>query len=165
MAQRPILEYPDPRLRERSTPVEAFDDALGSLIDDLVDTMRATDGIGISAPQIDVRQRVLVIMGADESPEVYVNPVIVGSAAPGFVEESCLSLPGVVGNVFRATQLRVQAHDRFGEAFEHTLSMMPAVCLQHELDHLDGRLFSDRLPPWRRLGVWMAGRSRARSAA
>jgi peptide deformylase len=165
MAQRPILEYPDPRLRERSKPVEAFDDALGSLIDDLIDTMRATDGLGISAPQIDVRQRVLVIMGADESPEVYVNPVIVDSAAPGFVEESCLSLPGVVGNVFRATQLRVQAHDRFGEAFERTLSMMPAVCVQHELDHLDGRLFSDRLPPWRRLGVWMAGRSRARSAA
>jgi peptide deformylase len=165
MTQRPILEYPDPRLREQSTPVEAFDDALGSLIDDLIDTMRATHGIGISAPQIDVRQRVLVIIGADESPEVYVNPVIVGSAAPGFVEERCLSLPGVVGNVFRATQLRVQAHDRFGEAFERTLSMMPAVCLQHELDHLDGRLFFDRLPPWRRLGVWMAGRSRARSAA
>ena len=73
MAQRRILEYPDPRLRERSTPVEAFDDTLGSLIGDLIDTMRATDGIGISAPQIGVRQRVLVIMGADESPEVYVG--------------------------------------------------------------------------------------------
>jgi peptide deformylase len=165
MALRPILEYPDPRLRERSNPVEAFDDALGGLIDDLIDTMRATDAVGISAPQIGVRQRVLVILSDDESPEVYVNPVIVDSAKPGFVEESCLSLPGVVGNVFRATRLRVQAYDRFGEVFERTLSMMPAVCLQHELDHLDGRLFSDRLPPWRRLGVWMAGRSRAQSAA
>lgn len=153
MAERPILEYPDPRLRERSAPVASFDATVDRLVDDLFDTLYATSGIGLSAPQLGALQRVLVMdhSGNATAPEVYINPELLQRAAIGIVEESCLSVPGVTGNVFRATRARVRAQDRTGAVFECDLEGMPAVCLQHEIDHLEGKLFIDRLMPWRRL--------------
>ncbi len=167
MAVLAILEYPDPRLRERSAPVTAFDQALGRLVNDLLETLAAKGGIGLSAPQVGVGQRaaVLDLSGDHTAPEIYVNPQILGRSAIGFVEESCLSVPGVVGNVFRATRLRVRAQDCSGALFERDLDGMHAVCLQHEIDHLEGRLFIDRLWFWRRLMIGARARRRATIAA
>lgn len=167
MAVLPILEYPDPRLRRRAAPVADFDAGLAGLVDDLCETLRASGGIGLAAPQVGDPRRVLVIdlSGGAAPPEVYVNPEIFDPAVPGLVEESCLSVPGVVGNVLRATQLTVRARDRGGVAFERRLEGMRAVCLQHEMDHLEGRLFVDRLSMFRRLGVRLGAAARARARA
>ncbi len=168
MALLDILEYPDPRLRVPARSVSAFDASLETLVEDLVDTLRATKGIGLAAPQADDRRAVLVIDLSEGAspPQVYVNPEILASAVPGLVEESCLSVPGVVGNVVRATELRVRAQDLRGDSFERDLSGMNAVCLQHEMDHLAGRLFVDRLPLLRRLPIRAAAaRARRRQRA
>lgn len=160
MARLPILEYPDPRLRLRSLPVETFDGSLHGLVDDLFDTLYDTTGIGLSAPQTGHRLRVFVmdLSGSCSDPGVYVNPEILESGVPGLVEESCLSIPGVVGNVIRATRLVVQARDRDGLTFRRELEGMAAVCLQHEVDHLDGRLFIDRLSLFRRIQLKTSAR-------
>lgn len=167
MAILPILEYPDPRLRLRAGPVTAFDADLSRLVDDLCDTLRASKGIGLAAPQTGDRRQVLVIdlSGGKAAPEVFINPAILNSAAHGLVEESCLSVPGVVGNVVRATQLTVRARDRDGQAFERQLDGMRAVCLQHEMDHLAGTLFVDRLSVFRRLRWRLGAAARARAAS
>ena len=168
MAQRDILEYPDPRLNLPTHPVTAFDDDLGRLIDDLLETLYATKAVGLSAPQINDRRAVLVLDLSDDAsaPQVYINPEILAKAAWGLVEESCLSVPGVVGNVVRATEIRVRAQDRTGETFERDLTGMDAVCLQHELDHLAGKLFIERLSIFRRLRIRAAAaRARRRRAA
>lgn len=157
MTRLAILAYPDPRLRRRAEAVRDFDAALGRFIDDLCETLHSSGGIGLAAPQVGVLQRVLVtdLSGGTRPPEVYVNPEILHAAIPALVEESCLSVPGLAGNVVRATRLKVRACDRDGVVFETELEDMPAVCLQHELDHLEGRLFVDRLSWWRRL-QWQA---------
>jgi peptide deformylase len=163
MACLPILEYPDPRLRLRAQPVATFDADLSRLIDDLLETLYASRGIGLAAPQIGERRQVLVVdlSGNASSPEVFVNPEILASAVPGLVEESCLSVPGVVGDVVRATTLRVRAWDREGRSFERTVDGMLAVCLQHEMDHLAGKLFIDRLSLFRRLRIRAGATARA----
>lgn len=160
MARLPILEYPDPRLRLPSRPVEHFDGALHRLVDDLFDTLYDTTGIGLSAPQTGHLVRVLVtdLSGSCSDPRVYVNPEILQSGVPGLVEESCLSIPGVVGNVIRATRLVVRARDREGAPFQQELEGMDAVCLQHEVDHLEGRLFIDRLSLFRRIHLKASAR-------
>jgi peptide deformylase len=153
MAQLEILEYPDPRLRRPAAPVIEFDSGLARLASDLLDTLYANAGIGLSAPQAGNLRQVLV-MDLSESasdPQVFVNPEIIARAAPGLVEESCLSVPGVTGNVLRATRVRVRAADTAGLPFERDLEGMAAVCLQHEMDHLAGKLFIDRLSLFRRL--------------
>jgi peptide deformylase len=164
MARLPILEYPDLRLRQRAEPVAAFDGELERLVDDLIETLYGTTGIGLSAPQAGIRRQVLVMDLSDTrtAPEAYVNPEILTSAGPGLVEESCLSVPGVVGNVVRATQLRVRARHPAGNVFERDLEGMHAVCLQHEMDHLAGKLFVDRLSLIRRIQVRVAAAARAR---
>ena len=164
MPQRDILEYPDPRLNLPSNPVTAFDDDLGQLVDDLLETLYARKGIGLSAPQINDRRAVfaLDLSGDASAPQVYVNPEILAKAAWGLVEESCLSVPGVVGNVVRATEIRVRAQDRTGETFERDLTGMDAVCVQHEMDHLAGKLFIERLSIFRRLGIRVAAARAAR---
>lgn len=164
MAQLEILEYPDPRLRLKSAPVRAFDEGLARLVDDLLDTLRARQAIGLSAPQIDDHRAVLVVdlSGDGSAAEVYINPEIQAKAAWGFVEESCLSVPGIVGNVIRATEILVRAHDRQGDIFERNLSGMAAVCLQHEMDHLRGKLFIDRLSIFRRLHLYARTKARRR---
>lgn len=153
MARLAILEYPDPRLRLPSAPVAAFDASLDRLIDDLLETLYATNSIGLSAPQADDRRQVLVAdLSADRSaPCIYVNPEVLSSAKPGFVEERCLSVPGVVASIWRPTHLRVRARDRSGEPFERELDGMDAVCVHHEMDHLAGKLFVDRMSAVRRL--------------
>ena len=167
MALLSILEYPDPRLRLRSEPLSTFDVSTARLVDDLLETLYATTGIGLSAPQAGIRRQVLVmdLSGDASAPQVYINPQILSSAVPALVEESCLSVPGVVGNLVRPTRLRVRARDGLGQVFERDLEDMHAVCLQHELDHLSGRLFIDHLPLVRRLRIRLTAAARARASA
>lgn len=167
MAELPIIEYPDPRLRLRAEPVSVFDATLARLVDDLLETLYATGGIGLSAPQAAIRRQVLVmdLSGNASAPQVYINPEILASAVPALVEETCLSVPGIVGNLVRATRLRVRAQDPAGQVFEQDLEDMHAVCLQHELDHLTGRLFIDHLSLVRRLRIRLAASARARASA
>jgi peptide deformylase len=163
MARLPILEYPDPRLRIRASPVEAFDGALSRLVDDMFETMYASRGIGLAATQVDVHRQVITadVSGSGSAPEVFINPVLIADEAPGMAEETCLSLPGLVGIVPRATRVRVQARDRDGRPYERDLEDLLAVCVQHEMDHLRGKLFVDHLSVLRRLQVyWTAGRRR-----
>lgn len=167
MALLDILEYPDPRLRMRSIPVTRFDDSVLRLADDLLETLDASGAIGLSAPQANDHREVLVIDLSDDAsaPEIFVNPRILASGAIGLVQESCLSVPGVVGNIVRATQVRVRAQTARGDTFERELDGMEAVCLQHEMDHLAGKLFVDRLSLFRRLRIRAAAAARARRGA
>lgn len=166
MAVRSILEYPDSRLSQKAAPVTRFDEVLGRLATDLLETLYDRGGIGLSAPQVGTLERVAVmdLSGTASDPQIFINPTILSRAAIGLVEESCLSVPGVVGNVFRATRVRVSAQDLTGQSFERDLDGMHAVCLQHELDHLEGRLFIDRLWFWRRLMIQARARRLARLA-
>ena len=161
MPALPILEYPDPRLRATAEPVTRFDEDLESFVEDLKMTLYETEGIGLAGPQTGDCRRILVMDLSRERdmPEVFINPEIIRRDVPGLVEESCLSVPGVVQNVIRHTQVRVRAVDAQGEAFERELSDMHAVCLQHEIDHLDGMLFIDRLSLLKR---WKVKRALAR---
>jgi peptide deformylase len=147
MALLPILEYPDPRLRERALPVTTFDEALGRLIDDMLETMYAAPGIGLSATQVNVRRRLIVIDVSEkhDEPLVFVNPEIVSREGAAKSEEGCLSVPGIFDQVERAAKVRVRAQDRAGQWCERDFEGMPAVCLQHEMDHLEGKLFVDYL--------------------
>lgn len=170
MGQLEILEYPDPRLRLSAEPVTEFDSNLSQLVDDLVDTLFATTGIGLSATQVDVQQRVFVLDLSERAsePEIYVNPEILSKSAWGLVEESCLSVPDVTGNVIRPTKVEVRAQDRAGKLFERSLTGMHAVCLLHEMDHLVGKLFIDRLSIFRRFHIRILAKKKAarnRSAA
>jgi peptide deformylase len=148
MLTRPILQLPDPRLRSPCSPIHAFDDALAETVQALVATLLGSTGIGLAAPQIgDLRQ--ILVMDLSETrddPQVFINPEILTRSVQARVEESCLSIPGVVGNVIRDIRLTVRAQDATGATFERDLEDMHAVCLQHEWDHLHGILFIDRLP-------------------
>ncbi|WP_119165371.1 peptide deformylase [Algihabitans albus] len=169
MRRLDILEYPDPRLRLPSRRVTTFDENLVRLIEDMIETLRLTKAIALSAPQVDDRRAVLVmdLSGDGSAPQAFVNPEILSKGAWGLVEESCLSLPGVVGNVVRATAVRVRAQDRQGSTFERDLAGMEAVCLQHEMDHLVGKLFVDRLSLLQKLRfhAFAGKRARRRSTA
>lgn len=153
MPERPILQIPDPRLRTRCEPVTTFDDALRQTVDDLIATLHGSTGIGLAAPQIGVLQRVFVMDLSEtrDDPQVFINPEILSRDVKARVEESCLSIPSVMGNVIRDIRLTVRAQDAHGVTFERDLEDMHAVCLQHELDHLNGILFIDRLPLLERL--------------
>jgi peptide deformylase len=167
MAELPILEYPNPILRSTSSPINDFTADLARLVDDLFDTLNARGGLGLSAPQTGRLMRVLVVHVPDDAygPVAYVNPTVLKTAAPGLVEEGCMSVPGVLGNVIRPTQIRVRAQDVHGHWFERDLDGMHAVCVQHETDHLEGRLFIDRLSWFRRLRIKAAARREAQHAA
>jgi peptide deformylase len=149
MAQLTILEFPDPRLRTRAAPVQAFDAALARLIEDMLETMYAAPGIGLAATQVNVHQRLVVIdvsEGRDE-PQVFINPEILERSGTELSEEGCLSVPEIFEPVER---VRVRAQDRHGRHFERELDGLLAVCLQHELDHLEGKLFVDYLSSLKR---------------
>jgi peptide deformylase len=152
MALLPILEFPDPRLREQALPVAAFDSELGRLIEDMLQTMYAAPGIGLAATQVNVRRRVLVIDVSErrDEPLVFVNPQILAREGVARTEEGCLSVPGIFDQVERAARIRIQAQDRDGRLFERDLEGSLAVCLQHEMDHLDGKLFVDYLSDLKR---------------
>lgn len=147
MSLLPIVEYPDGRLRLQAAEVTVFDKNLQELIDNLTETLYATSGIGLSAPQIGKSARALVMDLSDNQSacEVFINPQIQNKAGMAFVKESCLSLPGISANVIRAAQVSIKAQDINGHEFNRELEGMQAVCLQHELDHLDGLLFIDRI--------------------
>ena len=147
MALLEILEFPDPRLRTRAVPVTQFDPALSQLVDDMFETMYAAPGIGLAASQVDVHRQLIVMdCSADRSePLVFINPEILAREDVGVMEEGCLSVPGIFDEVERAQRVRVRAHDRDGKVFECELDGIRAVCLQHEMDHLDGKLFVDYL--------------------
>jgi peptide deformylase len=147
MALKTILEFPDPRLRTRAQPVTRFDAGLHRLVDDLFETMYAAPGIGLAATQVDVHQRVIVIdvSEAHNDPLVLINPEIVTREGEASGEEGCLSVPGIFDAVKRAAQVRVRAQDRTGQVFERDCDELLAVCIQHEMDHLDGKLFVDYL--------------------
>lgn len=152
MAKLNILEFPDPRLRKVAKQVEHFDPALKKLIADMLETMYSARGIGLAATQVDIHQRLLVLDVSEEQnqPRVYINPEIIDEAGSETCEEGCLSVPGIYANVKRAEAVRVRAQDGDGKVFEERLDGMHAVCLQHEMDHLVGRLFVDYLSPLKR---------------
>ncbi|GMU69013.1 MAG: peptide deformylase [Steroidobacteraceae bacterium] len=152
MALLTILEYPDPRLRTRAEPVTVFDEAFGRLVDDMFETMYAAPGIGLAATQVNVHQRLIVIDISEERNErhVFVNPEILDKSGTAVTEEGCLSVPGIFDEVQRASHVRVRARDRHGIEFEQELEGILAVCLQHEIDHLDGKLFVDYLSDLKR---------------
>lgn len=153
MAVLDILEFPDPRLRTRAAPVEPVTDATRALIDDMFETMYAAPGIGLAATQVNVHQRLLVIdVSEDRSePLVFINPeVTVLDPAVGEYDEGCLSVPGFYETVERPQRISVTALDRDGESFTRELQGLLAICLQHEIDHLNGKLFVDYLSPLKR---------------
>jgi peptide deformylase len=152
MAIRTILEFPDQRLRTRAQPVTAFDAELGRLVDDMFETMYAAPGIGLAASQVDVHRRVLVIDISDsrDQPRVFINPEILYREGEEETEEGCLSVPGIFDGVVRASKIRVRWQDRTGATTEDNFEGMMAVCIQHEMDHLDGKLFVDYLSDLKR---------------
>lgn len=152
MARLEILETPDPRLRTVAKPVESFDEALSQLVDDMTETMYDAQGIGLAATQVNIHQRLLVLDVSEnqDAPRVYINPEILQTEGTETCEEGCLSVPGIYAEVSRAEKVRVRAFDRNGEAFEEDLEGMHAICLQHEIDHLEGKLFIDYLSPLKR---------------
>jgi len=152
MAKLEILHFPDPRLRKKARPVSAVDDALRQLIDDMLETMYAAPGIGLAATQINVHRRLVVIDLSSEQnePRVFINPEILAADGVEEMDEGCLSVPGIYERVQRAEHIRVRALDRDGQAFEQDAEGLLAVCIQHEIDHLDGKLFVDYLSALKR---------------
>lgn len=149
MAIRNILHFPDPRLREVAAPVETVDDEIRQLVDDMAETMYDAPGIGLAATQINVHKRVITI---DISPErssllVLINPEIVSGEGEQTLEEGCLSVPGIYERVTRSEKIKVRAIGRDGKPFELEAEELLAVCIQHEIDHLDGKVFVDYLSP------------------
>jgi len=152
MARLNILEYPDPRLRTKAKPVEVFDAALASLAKDMLETMYEAPGVGLAATQVDVHKR-LIVMDVSEgkkNPQVFCNPEILTREGVGITEEGCLSVPGIFDEVKRAATIRARAQDVTGKFFEVDLDGLAAVCLQHEMDHLEGKLFVDYLSDLKR---------------
>ena len=147
MARLPILHYPDPRLRTRAEPVRVVDASIRRLIDDLLETMYEAPGIGLAASQANVHKRVMVVDVSEtrNEPHAFVNPVIEFAEGLQEREEGCLSVPGFYETVERANRIRVAALDRDGKPFETEAEGLLAVCIQHERDHLDGKLFVDYL--------------------
>ncbi|HEY3786641.1 MAG TPA: peptide deformylase [Steroidobacteraceae bacterium] len=152
MAIRTILEFPDPRLRTRAQPVTHFDAGLKQLIADMLESMYAAPGIGLAATQVDVHQRVIVIdVSKDRNePLVLVNPEILAREGKAQSEEGCLSVPGIFEDVERAARVHVRAQDASGQRFEKDCEEVLAVCIQHEMDHLEGKLFVDYLSDLKR---------------
>ena len=152
MAKLNILEFPDPRLTTVAKPVESFDEALKQLIEDMTQTMYEANGIGLAATQVNVHKRLLVLDISEEQdqPRVYINPEITSQDGEQVHEEGCLSVPGIYASVKRAENVMVKAQDADGVMFEEELEGLHAVCIQHEMDHLVGRLFVDYLSPLKR---------------
>jgi len=152
MALLEIIEYPDPRLRTVAAPVEAVDDAIRELAGAMLESMYAAPGIGLAATQVDVHKRLLVIdITEDQSePLVFINPEILESEGSIKLDEGCLSVPEIYEAVERAEHIRVRAVNRKGEAFEMEAEGLLAVCIQHEMDHLEGKLFVDYLSEMKR---------------
>ncbi|CAN7181816.1 peptide deformylase [Pseudoxanthomonas sp. LjRoot168] len=155
MALLPILEFPDPRLRTKAAPVDAgyvTTPAFQRLLDDMFETMYDAPGIGLAASQVDVHQRFMVIDISEEKnqPQVFINPELSDKAGEQVYQEGCLSVPGIFADVTRADEVTVRFLDRQGQPQELRADGLLAVCIQHEMDHLDGKLFVDYLSPLKR---------------
>ena len=153
MAVLEILSFPDPRLRTEAGPVEEVTDATRALIDDMFETMYAAPGIGLAATQVNIHQRILVIdLSEDQSePQTFINPEIaVLDHQLSEYDEGCLSVPGYYETVSRPSKVQVTALDRNGDSFTREIDGLLATCLQHEIDHLNGKLFVDYLSPLKR---------------
>ena len=153
MAILPILEYPDPRLRKKAKPVVTVDDDIKRLVDDMFETMIDAHGIGLAASQVDVHQRVIVMDLTEDGsqPRVFINPeieVLNDTTEP--YDEGCLSVPGFYETVARPSNVMISALDREGKPFKEKASGLLAICIQHEIDHLEGKLFVDYLSPLKR---------------
>jgi peptide deformylase len=152
MATLDILTFPDPRLRNRAQPVERVDDVVRTIIDDMFETMYTAPGIGLAAIQVNIPKRIVVIdiSEAKDQPLALVNPEILERFGEEQMEEGCLSVPGFYEPVTRAERIRVRALDRTGASFELETDGLLAVCIQHEIDHLDGKLFVDHISALKR---------------
>ncbi len=152
MALLPILEFPDPRLRTRAQPVSVFDAELERLVADMLETMYEAPGVGLAATQVDVHRQLLVADMSEErdQPLVLINPRILESHGNQVYQEGCLSFPGIYADVERALRVRVAAQGSDGTPFEIDVEGPLAVCVQHEMDHLVGKLFVDHLSPLKR---------------
>ena len=152
MSALDILIYPDPRLRKTAAEVATVDGRVASLIDDMFETMYKAPGIGLAAPQIDVRERIIVIDLSEnnDSPLTLINPVLLETEGTAETQEGCLSIPGIYETISRPAEVRVAAIDREGKPFELEADGLLATCIQHEIDHLNGKLFVDYLSPLKR---------------
>ncbi|GAB0148792.1 MULTISPECIES: peptide deformylase [Marichromatium] len=152
MAMLEILTFPDPRLRKAAKPVDQVDDAVRRLIDDMLETMYAAPGIGLAATQVNVHKRIVVIDISEDhdQPLCLINPEILEREGEEQMEEGCLSVPGFYEPVIRAERVRIKALDRDGKPFTLAAEGLLAVCIQHELDHLDGKLFVDHISTLKR---------------
>ena len=147
MALLDILIYPDQRLHKKAKPVKKVDDRIKKLINDMCETMYEAPGIGLAAPQVNVLQRIIVvdISESKDSLIAMVNPEVISSSGLAEHEEGCLSVPGVYAQVNRCENIRVRAQDQHGELFEMDADGLLGICIQHEIDHLDGKVFVDYL--------------------
>ena len=152
MAVLNILEYPDPRLRKIAAPVAQVTPEIQKLVSDLADTMYAAPGVGLAATQVDVHKRVIVIdvSEARDHLQVFINPEIVTAEGEAECEEGCLSVPGYYDKVTRAAKVKARAQNERGAAFEIEAEGLLAVCIQHEIEHLIGKVFVDHLSPLKR---------------
>lgn len=167
MARLEILTFPDPRLRLKAKPVAEVTDAIRVIVDDMFETMYAAPGIGLASTQVNVQQQIIVIdVSEDKSGAlVLINPEVIEKRGVEEMEEGCLSFPEVFAKVERANEIRVRALDRHGKPFEIDTGGLLAVCIQHELDHLDGKLFVDYLSPLKRDRIRKKLEKEAREAA
>ena len=149
MALLPILRYPDPRLHTKALPVTVTDDTIRRLVADMAETMYEAPGIGLAATQVDVHKRVVVIDVSEDRSALmaFINPEIIERDGEQVCEEGCLSVPGIYEKVTRAERVKVKALDENGEPFELEAHGLLAVCIQHEIDHLDGKVFVEYLSP------------------
>ncbi|HAD48563.1 MAG: peptide deformylase [Idiomarina sp.] len=149
MSQLTVLKYPDERLRKVAEPVATVDDALRATVDDMFETMYESQGVGLAATQVDVHKRLFVADCSEDQnePLVFINPEITKAEGHFTNDEGCLSFPGVYAKVERAERITVEALDRNGEKFSLDAEGLLAICIQHELDHLNGKLFVDYLSP------------------
>lgn len=152
MAKLTILEFPDPRLKTVASTVTSFDTDLETLLEDMLETMYSAPGIGLAATQVNVHKRLLVLDISEEQdcPRIYINPEILSQSGEQNNEEGCLSVPGVYASVKRAENVIVKAQKKNGKFFEEQLEGLHAICIQHEMDHLIGRLFVDYMSPLKR---------------
>ena len=164
MALLSILRYPDARLHKHAAPVTVFDEQLKRLVGDMAETMYAAPGIGLAATQVDVHKQVIVVDVSErrDSLVVLVNPGIVEASGVSDIEEGCLSLPGIYDKVTRPDRIRVRALDGRGERFEIDADGLLSVCVQHEMDHLDGKVFVDHLSALKRNRIKVRMRKRQR---
>jgi len=166
MALLNILEYPDPRLKKVASRVTAFTPDVERLVADMAETMYAAPGVGLAATQVDVHKRVIVIDISDtkDQLQVFVNPELVAADGEAECEEGCLSVPGYYDKVTRAARVRVRALDERGETFELDAEGLLAVCIQHEMDHLEGKVFVEYLSPLKRARLAAKVRKKQRLA-